>query len=776
MRNCIVLGSGRSGTSMVAGTLARAGYFMGDRLYPGRDSNPRGFFEDPEVNGINEELLAPHVAASERLVAPQRWLARLDRTVGAPLPDALRRRVRALVARAPFCFKDPRFCYTLPAWQPELGDARRIVVFRDPLVTASSIVKECAHAEYLRGVAMDPKRALELWCAMYRQVLQQHRDAGESGRADWLFVHYDQLVHPALRQRGLDRLGRFLGASIDATFPTDELRRSQPVAAEHPEATRLYAELCRLSALEAAAPIAAPIPDRGAPPPEISVLICTYRRRDTLLECLQSFAQQTLAPERYELVVVVDESGDGSAQAVRSFRGRAPLRLIERAQNAGLASARSAAVAAARGEILLLVNDDTIAFPDLLERHLDAHRRRAPRPVSVLGTFEQPREQLSGALMRVLERSHLVFGYEGLRSDVDHDWTKFWGCNVSAPRQDVIAAGSFDATFHHYGCEDTDLGIRLDLRGLPVVYEPAARSWHRHVLSFDDVAKRQKTVARAYVRLFAKHPEPLERSWFGRRIERPLAETAGSVEKSATVQATLLPVARALAALDCATLEALGGPLAEVATQAVAGLTLLLKRLDPIWWDEGFAEGLRELGVARFRELAGWRTDGATPTWPLATAASFRVLAWPRWDEPSELDGELEALLRTATDPRLAAAPCLCLRHDPACDGDVAAARRRLEAVAARVTTNGRDLEVLLVDEPIPVEALPRLARAVTCALLLPSSLQGERARFFVRAGAPGVRGVEDLLAFAPAANSATSSVTLPVEPMPTLELRPLAI
>jgi len=44
MKNCIILGSGRSGTSMVAGTLAKSGYFMGDNLYPARESNPKGFF------------------------------------------------------------------------------------------------------------------------------------------------------------------------------------------------------------------------------------------------------------------------------------------------------------------------------------------------------------------------------------------------------------------------------------------------------------------------------------------------------------------------------------------------------------------------------------------------------------------------------------------------------------------------------------------------------------------------------------------------------------
>ena len=46
---------------MVAGSLAKAGYFMGSSLIPARSANPKGFFEDVEVNMINESLLAPLV-------------------------------------------------------------------------------------------------------------------------------------------------------------------------------------------------------------------------------------------------------------------------------------------------------------------------------------------------------------------------------------------------------------------------------------------------------------------------------------------------------------------------------------------------------------------------------------------------------------------------------------------------------------------------------------------------------------------------------------------
>ena len=53
IRDGLILGSGRSGTSMLAGTLSAAGYYIGDCLIEANEANPKGFFEDYEVNAIN---------------------------------------------------------------------------------------------------------------------------------------------------------------------------------------------------------------------------------------------------------------------------------------------------------------------------------------------------------------------------------------------------------------------------------------------------------------------------------------------------------------------------------------------------------------------------------------------------------------------------------------------------------------------------------------------------------------------------------------------------
>ena len=42
---------------MLAGLFSQAGYFFGDKLYPPREANPKGFFEDEEVNALNERIV-----------------------------------------------------------------------------------------------------------------------------------------------------------------------------------------------------------------------------------------------------------------------------------------------------------------------------------------------------------------------------------------------------------------------------------------------------------------------------------------------------------------------------------------------------------------------------------------------------------------------------------------------------------------------------------------------------------------------------------------------
>lgn len=232
---------------MVTGALASANYFMGKQLLPARYANPKGFYEDREVNDINEALLDGCVSQRIRIMGIEllrhrplyghRWLARIP--VGKEMSassNELKARILNLVHDEPYCFKDPRFSYTLPVWRPFLTNTVFVCVFRNPAVTANSIIHECHSNNY--DLRINFKHALEVWTLMYQHVIEIHRHQGE-----WLFVHYNQL----LTTIGLDKLQSFTGAAVDRSFPDPSLSRSSAGDIDSPMASSVYRELCRLA-------------------------------------------------------------------------------------------------------------------------------------------------------------------------------------------------------------------------------------------------------------------------------------------------------------------------------------------------------------------------------------------------------------------------------------------------------------------------------------------------------------------------------------------------
>jgi hypothetical protein len=238
MRDCVVVGCGRSGTSLAAGLLSRAGYDCGRDLLPADAGGPTGFFEARGMNGLNEALLAPHDGAllcaegySRPLRDGERWLAVLPHELEVESPPELREAMAAELPRSPFCCKDPRFAYTLESWRPLFRDALFVCVFRHPLATAASIAREVRYGD----LTVSADTAIEIWKAAYRRVVGRYRHRGE-----WLFVHYEQLLDGT----AVRRLGGALGARLDPGLADDALHRSRPVGEPRGEAASLYDELC----------------------------------------------------------------------------------------------------------------------------------------------------------------------------------------------------------------------------------------------------------------------------------------------------------------------------------------------------------------------------------------------------------------------------------------------------------------------------------------------------------------------------------------------------
>lgn len=217
------MGAPRSGTSMLAGLFAAAGHCAGRRLIPPTPSNPAGFFEDLDVNAANDDLLAalddspwPGTQAPARRL---RWLGAYERCVrrahGAP-------QLASLVPPSPFVLKDPRFCYTLPAWRDVLGDALVVVIVRHPDEVVASVRSMAAREpETFAGFDVTAEHLAAMWTAMHVAVLDWCDDAAPGPVA---FVDCDDVRSGA----ALPALAELSGVALAPDAVRPELHRERP--------------------------------------------------------------------------------------------------------------------------------------------------------------------------------------------------------------------------------------------------------------------------------------------------------------------------------------------------------------------------------------------------------------------------------------------------------------------------------------------------------------------------------------------------------------------
>jgi O-antigen biosynthesis protein len=238
--------------------------------------------------------------------------------------------------------------------------------------------------------------------------------------------------------------------------------------------------------------------------PEISVVLPTFNRSEILRVCLAALAFQSLPTERWETVVVDDGSTDDT-EALHS-NALLPFCLTYiRQSNQGAGAARRVGVERAKGEFLLLCNDDSIASSNLLVEHLTMHHKRGREKIAVLGEFRYSQGVIKRALSLYVNTTAFLFPQGTLKTTESYDQAYFITCNLSVRRDAALAAGNFDSRFRV--AEDTELGTRLVQRGLRVVHHPAATAWHEHAgFTARDLVHRAKAYGAANWDLFEKHP------------------------------------------------------------------------------------------------------------------------------------------------------------------------------------------------------------------------------------------------------------------------------
>lgn len=118
---------------------------------------------------------------------------------------------------------------------------------------------------------------------------------------------------------------------------------------------------------------------------KLSVVICTWNRAPALAATLATLAEAAAPDCEWEVVVVSNDCSAATANAVRPWIGRMPLRLVEEPK-AGLSYARNRGVAEARGDYIIWADDDVLLDRGWLRAYERAFREK-PEAVFFGGTI-----------------------------------------------------------------------------------------------------------------------------------------------------------------------------------------------------------------------------------------------------------------------------------------------------------------------------------------------------------------------------------------------------
>ncbi len=355
------------------------------------------------------------------------------------------------------------------------------------------------------------------------------------------------------------------------------------------------------------------------------------------MRCLEHFCQQTLAAHRWEVVLVNDGSTDDTHEVVHKKQWPFQLRYI-RQENTGLAGARNTAIQAAQGNILLLINDDTMAAPDFIEKHLAAQNAH-PRSM-VLGAFDYEPWALESAFMQVVNHSTVVFGYPDLTPGGKYDYMFSYTCNLSVPAEAYQQAGLFDTSFKSYGAEDTEMGYRLEKAGYRVVYCPEAHADHAHALTVDEFIKRQINVGSNFARFFRIHPEVIRQPRWGRACESSRFQVECNVEAQAeAISKTVQEIRNIEAAWKKAD--------EKKRPDLVAKMEPLVRQISGYYWMAGLAKGMQREELNSFSQLPDRRLPMVPGAFGLELASGLALsVILPTYNRLSVLQ---ECLARLVT-------------------------------------------------------------------------------------------------------------------------------
>jgi len=208
--------------------------------------------------------------------------------------------------------------------------------------------------------------------------------------------------------------------------------------------------------------------------PKVTVIIPTYNREQVLCNTIKYLLHQDF-PD-YEMLVI-DQTKKHNAETEK-FLENVPSKVkIINHQPPSLTAARNRGIREAKGEIIIMVDDDVILKKDFISQHLKYYGN--PNIVGVTGKVELE-THFKSRLPSFLKNEFLMWtSYSQYQSMVEKDAYLMAGCNHSFRKKLAFKAGLYDENFRGTAWgEDHDFSLRLKKGGHKIIYSPDVAVFH----------------------------------------------------------------------------------------------------------------------------------------------------------------------------------------------------------------------------------------------------------------------------------------------------------
>jgi len=232
--------------------------------------------------------------------------------------------------------------------------------------------------------------------------------------------------------------------------------------------------------------------------PKISVIIPAYNAEKTIEKTLNAVLSQKFSKNKFEVIVVDDESTDNTINIIKKFK---KVKLITK-KHGGPASSRNLGVKKSKGKIILFTDSDCVPKKNWIKEMIGPFDNK--KVAAVAGTYE------------TLNNDFFMARFAGYEIGLRHqnmkklDSIDFVGTYNCAFRKSIfLKYGGFNESFKQASGEDPELSFRIRESEKKIVFQPKSIVYHNHPDSLTKYLKQKYNRAFWKVLLYSYHPKKM---------------------------------------------------------------------------------------------------------------------------------------------------------------------------------------------------------------------------------------------------------------------------